>query len=407
MRKSLAVVATICLSLLSPVALSSAATKAIAVKQMSLMATLPADQNIAGAIVKASNIYVYGTQATQLGVDGFVSALDATGATKWTLDLHEGATNILATAVIDSAGTLTVFGSSSSLTEVVVSPSVVAFQNPDSVTVDVATPQRNDITEIVIWKISPEGQLISTAAYDLKSPVLVTGGTSTSKGAVIVGNISTASGMAGFFLAVDADGVLSKPVYFGKTDTELNAVLSKTTGFLIIGASSETISSKTLKGKRDGLLLSVNATGKVLSAVRSSNLNASRSWQSVSGSNFLGGVSRDSNKVEAVVTQFNANLVPTWTTRFPSLGSALTTDISTTSRAALFASTSTITGLTGWKASKGAGITLVFGTNGVLTGAYGATSINSPISLGYSAQLGLVAVGSGPKGVSVFHALPR
>ena len=121
----------------------------------------------------------------------------------------------------------------------------------------------------------------------------------------------------------------------------------------------------------------------------------------------MGGLSVTGNKVEAVVTQFNSSLAPLWTTRFLALGGAITADLSATSRVAFFASTSAITGLSGWKASKGAGLALVFGTNGVLAGGYSATAITAPISLTFSPDLGLIAVGSGPKGVSVFRVLPR
>ncbi len=407
MRKSAVALVLVGVNLLSPLNLSQAATKTITVKAMSLITTLPGEEIVAGVLAKGATVFVFGNVKTPTGTDGFISSIDLTGTTLWSLPLHAGEANVVTSAAIDTAGNVIVFGASSNPDIVLSSPSTIPYQNPDSVTVDAVAPQRNDVTEALIWKVSATGQLISSNAHDLKSPVLVTAGVLTSTGFALVGNISTSTGMAGFFLTMTSAGAYSKPVYIGKVDTELNALVKKSNGFLVVGASSETISSKPPKGKRDGLVISLSVSGKTSAVVRSTNANAMRNWQSATSSNFLGGISRLGNKTEAVVTQFNAALIPTWTTRFLAGGGAFAADISATSRAAFFASTSTITGVTGWKASKGAGLTLIFGANGALAGAYSALMITAPIGLAYSADLGLVAVGSGPKGVSVFHALPR
>ena len=407
MRKSVVVSALICFSLLASFSLSQAATKVIVVKPMTFLSTLPSEQNVAGALANGKSFYIFGTVATATGTDGFISSQDSNGSTQWTLPLHEGEANILTSLTVDASGNLIVFGATSKPTVVSVPPSAIDFQNPDSVTVDTQVPQRNDITEAIIWSVSASGQLNSKVALDLKSPVLVTAGAITSSGYALVGNISTASGMAGFVVTTTTAGIFSKPLYLGKSDTEINAIVAKAKGLLIVGASSETIVSRPLKGKRDGLLISLNSLGKISAVVRSTNLGAMRSWKSTTASYFMGGLSVTGNKVEAVVTQFNSSLAPLWTTRFLALGGAITADLSATSRVAFFASTSAITGLSGWKASKGAGLALVFGTNGVLTGGYSATAITAPISLTFSPDLGLIAVGSGPKGVSVFRVLPR
>jgi hypothetical protein len=46
-------------------------------------------------------------------------------------------------------------------------------------------------------------------------------------------------------------------------------------------------------------------------------------------------------------------------------------------------------------------------SKGALKGAYGAPSISTPMAIGYSPALGVVVLGRGPTGVSVFHTLPR
>jgi hypothetical protein len=46
-------------------------------------------------------------------------------------------------------------------------------------------------------------------------------------------------------------------------------------------------------------------------------------------------------------------------------------------------------------------------SKGALKGAYGAPSISTPMAIEYSPALGVVVLGRGPTGVSVFHTLPR
>lgn len=409
MRKFVGVISLISISLLGFSTISQAATKVITVKPMSAIATLPSNQSITGAVSQGKTIYVYGTIPTEAGADAFLSAIDESGVTRWLLPVHEGEFNIASSAAIDTLGNIYLFGASSNPT--IIPPTQVTSSsvlNPDSVTVDVEVPQRNDISEIVVWKISPDGQLLSTLVNDMNVPVLVGSGAVSPTGIAVVGSVQTTTGKAGFFTSVSSDGVFSKVQYIGKSDTEINAIAKKTDGsYVIVGASSETISGKTLNGSRDGLIISITAKGKITSVVRSSNQGAFRNWLSASNSLFLGGESLTGKKREAVMTTFNAKIVPTWTTRFLAKSPALITDISPTSRGAFFISTSAIPGLTGWKASKGVGLALIFGANGFITGAYSATGVANPIAFTYSKELGLVVVGSGPKGVSVFHVLTR
>ena len=233
-------------------------------------------------------------------------------------------------------------------------------------------------------------------------------GVNVSKNSVaVVGTISTTSGLAGLLIQGDLNGTFGKPIVVGKVDTQLTSVLGKADGsVLLLGSSSETIAKQTRKGIKDGIIVAVSPAGKIVSLVRSSNTASTRWWLSGTNSLFLGGVATGKAKTEAVVTKFGSTLIPSWTLRFDSIGPALTAD-SSASHFLLFASVGAIPGVKGWKPSKPSALTLSLDSKGVLNGAYGTPSIENPMAIGYSRDLGLVVLGRGPSGVSVFHTLPR
>ncbi|MEK6648743.1 MAG: hypothetical protein AABY37_05475 [Actinomycetota bacterium] len=398
------------LALIFP-ALAQSATKTIYVKTMTRLATLSDAEQVSGMLVNGKIIYLFGTVSGEQGTDGFVRTIDGEGATQWSLSLDTGADDIATTATRDTSGNIWVVGSTAKLVTNVSSPSASpssSILNPDGVTLDPELPLRNDLTTVVIWKVSASGVLLATYISDLAHPVLVRAVTATSTGIALVGIISTVSGNAGFVLQSDFTGTFAKPLLIGKSDTEVNALAKKSNGSLVVlGSSTETISGKVLQGARDGIIASVSAKGKLTSLVRSSNSKSVRSWQSATNSLFFGGDAVLNGKIEAVVTKFSSAIVPTWTTRFSAKGPAFTFSISARSHVMAFSPIGAIKGVKGWKPSKDQVLALIFDGKGVLTGAYRATAIQTPIAMGYSRDLGLVVLGSGAIGVSIFHALPR
>lgn len=424
MRK-LGILAVIAVFSISTPFLAQGATKTITQTPMTLIASLsPSDQSV-GMVVKGKMIYLIGTVTGVVSTDGFVQALDATGTVQWSLPLDNGSNEIATAATFDSAGNMWVVGSaqttntlaspsaSPSPTESVsTSPSVTptptsTVLNPDGITADPLVPMRKDLTSLALWKISPAGVLLATYAAEVGSPFLVRGAMFANNSIAVVGIIATASGHAGFLIQSDLNGSITKPILVGKTDTELNALVKKSDGSLVLlGSSSETIAKQVRKGVKDGIIVVMSQAGKISSVVRSSNSVSTRSWQSGTNSFFLGGDALGTGKKEAVVTKFASTLVPTWTMRLASSGPALTVDSSTT-HFFLFPSVGAIAGVKGWKPSKASALTLSLDSKGVLNGAYGASAIATPMAIGYSRELGIVVLGRGPTGVSIFHALPR
>lgn len=386
-------------------ALSTAAPKKIAVEAMEQVATIPAGDAVTGMHLVRKNIYLYGNTQS----NAFVRSIDAQGAPIWSLVLDLGGDEIATAATSDSTGNLWIAGSASGLPLSQPTPSPTqSLLNPDGVLLDEQKPLRGDLTTLVMWKISPAGELLSTFTTNLRQPLLVRGIVESAGSLSIVGLIATTEGTAGLILQSNASGLFGRNTLIGKSNTEVNSIIKKSDGsFVIAGSSSENLSGKALSGLRDGIIASVSSKMKVISLFRSSNTNSARSWQNTSSSFFFGGDARTSGKSEAVVTKFGSNLVPTWTVRFASAGPAIATYLSSTAHAMTFSSTSAITGVTGWKASKGKVITLFYDAKWSLVGAYSAPGASQLISVAYSKDAGLLVLASGQLGVSIFHPLTR
>lgn len=386
-------------------------TPAVVIQPMTLITKLTGADQTYGMLVRGKNIYLFGNVTGVVSTDGYVQALDETGQVQWSLALDAGQNEIATAATIDPRGSIWILGSSAIATPIstpfdtATVTSLSTTLNPDLVHVDQQLPFRQDLTNVIAWKVSRSGNLLGTFTLAMNRPVLVRAAISTAAGIAFVGVVSTNSGSAGFYATSDFDGLMSKPLNLGKADTELNALAKMANNTVgIFGASSESISGTKLMGQRDGIISSVSVAGKLGRAIRSSNSKSARSWQSATNSLFLGGDSVTAGKMEAVVTKFSSTMVPTWTTRYPSSSPALTAD-GIISRFALFSPTALIQGVKGWKPAKETSLAIAFNAKGAITGAYRVAGM--PISLGYSRDLGLVVLGRGTLGVSLFHTLTR
>jgi len=385
-------------------------TPAVAIQPMTLITKLIGVDQTYGMLVRGKSIYLFGNITGVASTDGYVQALDETGQVQWSLALDSGRNEIATAATIDARGSIWVLGSSAVAIPVLSDTSTVTSAplttlNPDSVQVDLTSPQRPDLTDVIAWKVSRSGNLLGTFTLAMNRPVLVRSAISTSVGISFVGITSTLSGSAGFYATSDLNGLMSKPLNLGKVDTELNALAKMANSTVgIFGASSESISGTKLMGQRDGIISSVSVAGKFSKAIRSSNSKSARSWQSATNSLFLGGDSVSDGRMDAVVTKFSATFVPTWTTRYPSSSPAMTAD-GAISRFALFSSTSLIPGIKGWRPAKETSVLIGFNARGAITSAHRVAA--APISIGYTRDLGVVVLGRGTLGVSIFHTLTR
>jgi hypothetical protein len=410
MRK-MGVIAVIALFSMSSTLSAQGATKSISQTPMTLVAKLSSSDQITNMVVKGRLIYLIGTITGVVSTDGYVQALDSAGNVQWSLALDNGSNEIATAAAFDPGGNLWVVGSSQMASASPI-PSIsdtatATVLNPDGITADPVSPLRKDLTALTFWKVSRRGALLATFQKEMGAPFLVRGVIVANNSIDVVGIIATTTGHAGFLSQSDLSGSIRKPFFLGKTDTELNALAKKSDGSLVLlGSSSETIAKQKRKGIKDGIMIVISQAGKISSAVRSSNIASTRSWQSGTNSFFLGGDSIGSAKREAVITKFASTLAPTWTMRFASIGPALTAD-SPASHFLTFSSKGAVTGVKGWNPGKNSTLTLSVNSKGVLNEAFGALSVATPIAIGFSRELGVVLLGLASTGVSVFHALPR
>ncbi len=427
MKKRLSSVVTAALLLVAFPLFAQGATKIVTQTPMIAITTGPLSDQTVGMAVRGKVIYVIGTITGVATTDGFVQVLDGTGKVQWSLPLDNGLNEIATAATFDSSGNIWIAGSAqtpvpsptptasptpSQTPSVSASPSATpspstTVLNPDGVTTDPVLPLRTDLTSLVLWKVSPAGVLLGTYASEIGAPFLIRSAAFANNAINVVGILSTSSGHAGMLVQSDLNGTFIKPIMIGKSDTELNAIAKRSDGALLVsGSSSETIAKQGRKGIKDGISVIVLPTGTISTVVRSSNTSSTRSWQSTTNSFFLGGDASAAGKKEAVVTKFSTKLIPTWTARFPSSSPALTVDSSTSHFLAL-SSTGAIAGLKGWKPSKASLLLVSLDSKGTLIGAYGAPQIAAPMAIGYSRELGIVVLGRGQTGVSIFHVVPR
>lgn len=388
---------------------ASAVTKSIAVTSMTLITALPSDISPTGMQVRGSVIYLYGGRTGNSNLDGFVRAIDSNGTILWSQILDSGGDEIITAATVDTAGHIWLVGTASPA-EATISTQIstaAGVLNPDSVVLDPTSPIRKDLTTLILWEVDPTGNIVSTKSVNLNRSFIARSLVVAATGTSIVGAIATTSGSAGFFISADTNGILGKLSIVGKSETELNSITKLGDNYLLAGSSAEKILGKPLIGKRDGILLSSSASGKIFSVVRSANGKSARSWKSATPSFLVGGDAVTEGVSEAVVTKFSAKLLPAWTSRFPAIGPALAIDTPIL-RYAVFGSNSAIAGIKSWKPSKPATIALGLDAKGIPQTAFSAKPIALPLALGYSSQLGLVLLGQTEQNtVSLFHTLTR
>jgi hypothetical protein len=332
-----------------------------------------------------------------------VRAIGADSVEKWRLELTQGAASIATAIAADSAGNIWIAGSSANAR--VATPSTAPTTtpiNPDNVIVDPKVPVRADLTIATIWKISSAGALLSTFTIENAAALLINSIALNAKGFTLGGISANDSGSSGVLISGDVDGKFEKPIYLGKSDTSVEAVVRGTdSSVYAIGSSTELLAGKKLAGLRDGIIAKYSSTGKLTALVRSSAAKAKREWSSATSALFLAGSVQSGQKFESAVTKFATNLSPTWTYRFASTGATYVAIGASGSAYAAFTSKSAVKSVSNWKPNKPTALLLSFDSKGAISDARTAAGV--PIALGYSKDLGVVLMTSSQTAVSIFR----
>lgn len=292
-------------------------------------------------------------------------------------------------ATSDKEGNTWLAGLTSAV-EVVESQSATSIPvNVDGVVVEPVPGLRSDLNTVTLWKINSAGALIGTYSESATSPILITAISQSSSGISILGDRGTGT----VIISATSTGKFSTSKVIGTAKSSFTSIRRNSDGSAqIYGSSSEVLGGKKLVGLRDGILAKVNQSGALTSVVRSSATKAARTWQSATSTYFLVGDSKVSGKNESAFTKFNTSFAPTWTLRLPSQGAQLAAVGASGAHYALFNSTSSIPGVTGWKPSTATPIVLRFDSKGLITQALKSSQIIGAKAMAYITGVGLVIV---------------
>jgi len=359
-----------------------AAPKAITATEITKVAPIAEHE---GVSISSQGITIFSNAENKV----LISSLDFTGAEKWKATLESSVDQIALAATVDKEGNTWLAGMTSELNLVESQSATSKPINVDSVVVEPVPALRNDLKNLTLWKMSPTGALISTYSESTTAPLLINAISYSSSGISLIGD----RGAGTILITSTLSGKFSVAKVIGTAKSSFTSIVRNSDGSAeIFGSSSETLGGKKLVGVRDGILAKVNKSGALTNVVRSSATRASRSWQSATSSYFLLGDIKVSGKNESAFTKFDSSFKPTWTLRLPSQGAQLAAVGLNGSHYALFNSTSSIPGVTGWKPSVATPIILRFDSKGVITQALKSSEVKSATAMSYISGVGLVIV---------------
>ena len=359
-----------------------AAPKSIAASEITKVAPIAEHEGVA---ISSQGVTIFSNAEKKV----LVTSLDFAGAEKWKLVVESAPDQIAMAATSDKEGNIWLAGLTSA---VGVNETQNATSNPvnvDGVVVEQVPALRSELNCLTLWKISSAGALIGTYSESATSPLLITAISYSSSGISIIGD----RGAGTVLINSTLSGKFSTAKVIGTSKSSLTSIVRNNDGSAqIYGASSETLASKKLAGVRDGILAKVNKVGVLTTVVRSSANRATRSWQSATSTYFLVGDVKISGKNESAFTKFNSSFTPTWTLRLPSQGAQLAAVAANGNHYALFNSTSSIPGVTGWKPSTATPIVIRFDSKGVITQALKSSQVKSATAMAHISGVGLIVI---------------
>ena len=329
---------------------------------------IPADQDIAGMLVGDSAIYLFGNTPT----GGYVTALNKDGSQKWIHSFSDLTAFTISAGTLDANGDIWLAGASAApiAMPAPVNPSPTAA-NPDGVVIGDEGAIRPDLNNLTFWKVSSAGTGAGKYQIPLTQPVLPTSLSANKSGISVVAWQSAGS----LFVSADLLGKFGKPLRVGKTTTTLDKVIRNSDGSsILLGSGTELFLGNKAIGVRDGLIVKVDSTPKIVQSVRSGEKGATRNWASATSSLLLGGFLKSKTSTLATITKFEATLKPSWTVRFKASSGAVVVNGSSKTTYAAYESV-------------GSGTLLTFDKNGkvVATNSFAG----QPIAMGFSKALGV------------------
>ena len=361
---------------------AGAAPKSIAATEITKVAPIAEHE---GATVTSQGITIFSNSEKKV----LVTSLDFLGTEKWRLPIAGATDQIAMAATSDKEGNIWLAGLTSAVNVYETQNATSNPVNVDGVVVEQVPALRSELNCVTLWKISSAGALIATYSESATAPMLITAISSSSSGISIMGD----RGAGTVLINSTLSGKFSTAKFIGTAKSSFTSIVRNSDGSAqIYGASSETLGGKKLVGVRDGIMAKVNQSGALTTVVRSSANRATRSWHSGTSSYFLVGDVKVGGKNESAFTKFNSSFAPTWTLRLPSQGAQLAAIGASGTHYALFNSTSSIPGVTGWKPSTATPIVIRFDSKGAITQALKSSQIKIATAMVYISGVGLIVI---------------
>jgi hypothetical protein len=338
------------------------------VAPLTIVKAIPMDQDIAGMLVGDSAIYLFGNTPT----GGYVTALNKDGSQKWLHSFSDLRAFTISAGALDVSGDIWLAGASAAPIAIAgaANPSPTAT-NPDGVVIGDEGAIRPDLNNLTLWKVSSAGSGAGKYELPLTAPVLPTSLSVNKSGISIVAWQSAGS----MFVAADLLGKFGKPLRVGKTTTTLDKVIRNSDGSsILLGSGTELFLGNKAIGIRDGLIVKVDGSPKIVQSVRSGEKGATRNWASATSSLLLGGYLKSKTASLATITKFGTTLKPTWTVRYKATSSAVVANGASSTTYAAYG-------------NAGSGTLITFDKNGkvVSTNSF----FDQPIAMAFNKTFGL------------------
>ena len=338
------------------------------VAPLTIVKAIPMDQDIAGMLVGDAAIYLFGNTPT----GGYVTALNKDGSQKWLHSFSDLRAFTISAGALDVSGDIWLAGASAAPIAIAgaANPSPTAT-NPDGVVIGDEGAIRPDLNNLTLWKVSSAGSGAGKYELPLTAPVLPTSLSVNKSGISIVAWQSAGS----MFVAADLLGKFGKPLRVGKTTTTLDKVIRNSDGSsILLGSGTELFLGNKAIGIRDGLIVKVDGSPKIVQSVRSGEKGATRNWASATSSLLLGGYLKSKTASLATITKFGTTLKPTWTVRYKATSSAVVANGASSTTYAAYG-------------NAGSGTLITFDKNGkvVSTNSF----FDQPIAMAFNKTFGL------------------
>jgi len=335
---------------------------------LTIVKAIPMDQDIAGMLVGDTAIYLFGNTPT----GGYVTALNKDGSQKWLHSFSDQTAFTISAGALDTSGNIWLAGASAAPIAMPSAPSPSpTAANPDSVVIGEEGAIRPDLNNLTLWKVSSAGTGAGKYQLPLTAPVLPTSLSVNKNGISVVAWQSAGS----LFVATDLSGKFGKPLRVGKTNTTLDKVIRNSDGSsILLGSGTELFLANKAIGVRDGLIVKVDSTPKIVQSVRSGEKGATRNWASATSTLLLGGFLKSKTTSLATVTKFDATLKPTWTVRYKASSSAVVANGASSTTYAAYE-------------NAGAGTLQTFDKNGKIVSTN--SFFDRPIAMGFNKTFGL------------------